>query len=162
VFVWMDARCKELLRIAERIEELSRSISVDKSQQAGEGGQWVELPGEEDEPFDSENYYIRRFALKVVGKYIRALEADKPVISGVLRLQKDFNQRHTVYRANGVDFRTKFLKYLRLCGGDRCLRAVGEVFDIWAQNFESGEAVDSAPDSIDEVTAFYSSDDDKE
>ncbi len=157
MLVWMDAHCEELLRIAGRIEELSRLINVDKSQQAREGGQWVELPREEDEPFDSDNYYIRRFALKVVNIYTDALEQNRPfsaVTKIVLQLQKPFNSRYEAYLRNGVDFKTEFLKYLRLCGGDRCLRRMGGFFDVWTQNLAVNQAQN--PDSVDEVEEFNS------
>ncbi len=156
----MDAHCEELLRIAERIEELSKLISVHTSQQpeAREGGQWVELPKEGDEPFNSDNYYIRRFALRVVGEYISALEKNEPVMDAILQLQPQFNERQISYHRKGTDFRSEFLKYLRLCGGDKCLCAVGGVFDIWTRNFTAKKAVNQAPnpDSVDEVQAFNS------
>jgi hypothetical protein len=110
------------------------------------GGQWVELPTEADEPFKSGRYDVRRFALMAVRCYIGAIESDEDVLTTMSRLQNDFNERYELLSVR-INFESEFLKYLRLCGGDRCLRESDGAFDMWVRNFKSAEVVAYGSDS---------------
>jgi hypothetical protein len=151
----MDPHCVELLKIAKRIEELSKLMCVDEGGHVREGGQWIELPEEKSEKFDSDLFYIRRFALMVVREYIYARETDDNPVLLVLELQENFNERYPYFIRQMIDFKSEFLKYLRLCGGDGCLRVLGGVFDTWVERYKPN----SDSDSVDTVHEFEFSDD---
>lgn len=121
--------------------------------------QWVELPSEADEDWDSNEYSTRRFVLGVVKCYIYSIETDTDIMDNMKKLQSRFNYLNDDFLASGFGFKSAFLKYLRLCGGDKCFREVKDAFGLWIKNYKPladrtdhyDDEEEDIEDSIDDV-----------
>ena len=63
------------------------------------------------------------------------------LISDLLCLQHIFDRLWSSFSKSGFDFRSSFVKYLRLCGGDECLSRVNDVFDLWLKKYKPADSV---------------------
>jgi hypothetical protein len=120
-------------------------------------GQWAELPSEADEDWDSKEYSTRRFVLGVVKCYIYSIETETDIMDNMKKLQFRFNYLNDDFLASGFGFESAFLKYLRLCGGDKCFYEVKGAFELWIKNYKPlADRIDSYDEGEDIEEVFGS------